>query len=78
MWFARRRKPRKCPSCGHKPFGSILWGMPGMGEKMRADVEAGRVVIGGCLIGPDDPDWQCAKCGTAMWSDGRVSRPGRR
>jgi len=30
-------------------------------------VDEGRVVLGGCCIGVDDPDWCCSECGLMMY-----------
>jgi hypothetical protein len=26
--------------------------------------ERGEVILGGCLVGPDNPNWGCKRCGT--------------
>ncbi len=67
------RKPRKCPSCGHAPFASILRGLPHYSDDLERDLEAGRVVLGGCSVSLDDPAWACSACGMEMWSDGRMA-----
>ncbi len=40
-----------------------MYGMPGFSDELERDLELGKVVLGGCLIGENDPDWQCADCG---------------
>lgn len=47
---------RKCPVCG-APGVRIVYGMPG-GELFEA-ANRGEVVLGGCVIGGDDPDFAC-------------------
>ncbi len=32
-------------------------------EELFADVNAGRVVLGGCLVTDDDPSHRCNQCG---------------
>jgi len=61
------RKPRKCPSCGHTPVASILYGMPGISDELFEKVERGEVIFGGCVIEPDQPTWQCSKCGAEFY-----------
>ncbi len=51
----RTRKPRKCPQCEHTPVGEILWGMPHMDSKLEELMDAGKVIIGGCCLGGEDP-----------------------
>ena len=34
-----------------------------MSEKLQADLDSGRVVLGGCVIGPDfEPNRHCNEC----------------
>ena len=62
-----KRKPRKCPKCGHSPVGKILWGMPRMDSKLKELIDTGKVIIGGCCLGGDDPTWECSKCHQQIW-----------
>jgi DNA-directed RNA polymerase subunit RPC12/RpoP len=62
----RNRKPRKCSNCGSKRIANILYGMPGFSDELQRDIELGKIILGGCLIGEDDPDWQCADCGRSF------------
>lgn len=62
-----RRKPRKCPACGHAPLATILYGMPMFNEKLEQDIEAGKIVIGGCCVSMDDPVWECSQCGLQIY-----------
>jgi ADP-ribosyl-[dinitrogen reductase] hydrolase len=57
-----RTKPRKCPACGSSRVASILWGMPAYSDKLQEDMDAGRIVLGGCCVTDDDPVWKCADC----------------
>jgi rubredoxin len=61
------RKPRKCPNCGDSPVAYILYGMPAYDEKMQKELDAGRLALGGCCIGMDDPAWKCSGCGLEMY-----------
>lgn len=56
-WVAQR-----CPACGSAEVASILYGLPMYDEELRADLDAGRVVLGGCCVGGDDPVWLCRAC----------------
>ena len=67
--YRSETKPRKCPKCGTNRIASYLYGMPDMNEKMERNIDAGRVVIGGCCIGDDDPRWQCVECGANIYSE---------
>lgn len=69
----RARKPRKCPACGFAPVGEILYGFPYYDEQMQADVDAGKVIIGGCEMPVHKdgewsaPWWQCSQCGCDIY-----------
>ena len=61
---------RVCPRCGREDSVPLIWGLPGF-ELMQAS-ERGLVVLGGCMIPGDNPDFACRACGLE-W--GRESDP---
>ncbi len=63
----RVRRPGKCPSCGFKPMGVILYGMPIPTEQYYRDVESGKLIVGGCSLTDDDPKWECRNCGQQIF-----------
>ncbi len=65
--FRAVRKPRKCPKCGSACIASYLYGMPAVDEKLERELDAGRIVLGGCCVSEDDPQWQCADCGQDIY-----------
>jgi len=56
-----KNKPRKCIFCGSKRIATYVYGYPSY--EIMKDVEAGKIAIGGCCVGDDDPIWQCTDCG---------------
>jgi hypothetical protein len=54
-----------CPRCGSviDPL-PVVYGYPT--EDTFAEAEAGRVRLGGCLIGPEAPDYRCPICDAAL------------
>jgi len=54
--------PKKCPKCGSDSIAEILYGLPAYDEQMERDLEAGKIVLGGCCIFDDSPRWHCNKC----------------
>lgn len=60
------RQPEKCPACDERKIAEILYGMPAYSAELQADLDAGRIVLGGCCIGNDDPAWQCTACGAEI------------
>lgn len=61
------RKPRKCPSCGSGRIARIFYGLPDFSPELRADLDAGRIALGGCCISDDDPKWQCLECESGIY-----------
>jgi len=61
-----------CPRCGSSEADvvPIVYGLPG--EGLLAGSVAGEVRLGGCCVGPRDPEFHCKACG----NDWRVSEPG--
>lgn len=66
----RRRVGRRCPKCGAN-LTKITYGYP---TNDMFDAHArGELIIGGCVVQPDSPEFACTECG---WSGNR--RSGRR
>jgi len=57
-----KKKPDKCPECGSWRIAGILHGEPAY-HSIERDLEAGRIVLGGCVITDNDPTWQCVGWG---------------
>lgn len=53
----------KCPECDSKNIAGIFWGMPVFDEKLEHDLDAGLIVLGGCCVTGEDPEWHCNDCG---------------
>ena len=51
-----------CPKCESTKIGRYLYGMPEMDEKLEQDVKNGEIIIGGCSVTIEDPEWHCNDC----------------
>ena len=51
----------ECPKCESERVAPILYGFPSEGVKFDA-VEKGEVVLGGCCVTDNDPEWACLGC----------------
>jgi len=60
-----------CPECGAEGV-PIVYGMPGL--DLFEDEEAGRVVLGGCIIEEENPNWSCKGPIQHRWVDKRSSK----
>lgn len=56
------RKPRKCRNCNNTTVVKISYGNPT--EWVMQMAEEGKLVLGGCIILENSPDWQCVQCKT--------------
>ena len=52
-----------CPRCGSRKTARILYGEPAPSPTLDDDMAAGRVVLGGCVVGEDGPEYRCGTCG---------------
>lgn len=57
-----KRKPETCPKCGAAEVVPIVYGTESPSGKTIADIYAGRVAVGGCIVTDDDPKWRCFAC----------------
>jgi len=44
----------------------VLYGYPAWSRRLEGALEAGRVVLGGCLMPPDPERWRCMACGARI------------
>lgn len=58
-----KRKPHKCMKCGGNVV-SILYGEPSS-EGMKL-IDSQKMVMGGCLISKNNPEWACVDCETTF------------
>ena len=63
----------KCPECKSSNVAKILWGLPANFDELKPDLDAGKIVLGGCIVSGCDPTHSCNKCGHS-W---RKSRSGK-
>ncbi len=59
-----------CPRCGSPGVAGILYGYPAFDDHLLAELEAGRLALGGCLVWQGQPDSSCNACGLEFRSDG--------
>lgn len=62
-------KPDSCPVCSSKRIADILYGLPAF-SIIEEELKRGELTIGGCLIHPGNPEWQCADCGLRFKAPG--------
>ncbi len=52
----------KCPFCGSESIAEILYGMPAFSEELDRELEQKKIILGGCIISEDSPEFHCNKC----------------
>lgn len=65
-WIKQRNETKKiyCPRCDSVSNAKILYGLPDFtDEELKADLDSGRYVLGGCVTEGDDPTRECHDCG---------------
>lgn len=62
------REPRSCPACEDDTLRPIIYGLVTGGE-LHEKADRGEVVLGGCQVGQDAPDWECGTCGRHYQAD---------
>lgn len=51
-----------CPKCNSENIAKILWGMPRFTNELKQNIKNKKIVLGGCIINGDDPEFQCMDC----------------
>lgn len=67
---ADRSPTLTCPHCGSTDVARIQYGLPALSDDLEADLAAGRVVLGGCLMESGGVDHACNACGVEFWENG--------
>lgn len=62
-----------CPRCGSSGVVEIVYGLPG-GEAVAAE-QRDEIVLGGCLVGDESPDYVCRACDEPLpWARSAATR----
>jgi hypothetical protein len=59
MAAVENEKPPKCVACGATTV-PIVYGEPP--RQLGEQAARGEIILGGCVIGEDDPEWGCVEC----------------
>ena len=73
MLMAARLTRRTCPDCGSTEVVPIAYGIAT--DESLEEERQGKIVLGGCLMSPDNPAWCCKACGH-RWGEGGLPRIG--
>ena len=59
---------KNCPNCDSPRIAKIQYGHPIYDDKMGKDISEEKIVLGGCCVTDDDPDYQCVECRVLIYS----------
>jgi hypothetical protein len=62
------KKIKNCPNCDSPRIAKIVYGYPNYDDKMAEDISEEEIVLGGCCVTEDDPDFQCIECQALIYS----------
>lgn len=52
----------QCPQCKSTSIAEILWGFPPISDFLQEEIKKKNIVLGGCIITDNDPQWECNSC----------------
>lgn len=56
-------EPNACPSCGSTDVAKYLYGYVALDDELEQQLEEGKIILGGCAISDDAPEYCCNVCG---------------
>ena len=63
------KQPKSCPNCNSPRLAKILYGLPKLSEDLESELKEGKVVLGGCCVSDQDPDYKCMDCNALIFRD---------
>jgi hypothetical protein len=55
-------RPTECPQCRSNRVAEILYGVPHYSEGLQAEMDSGRVCLGGSWAWDESQQWRCLSC----------------
>jgi hypothetical protein len=55
-------RPTDCPQCRSPRVAKILYGLPADIKALQADLDSGKLCLGGCFFSEESPQWRCVAC----------------
>ena len=52
----------QCPQCKSTSIAEIFWGFSSDSDFLQDEIKKKKIVLGGCLITDNDPQWECNSC----------------
>ncbi len=58
----RPARPADCPKCHSKEVAEILYGVPHYSDALQAELNSGRICLGGSWSWDESHQWRCLSC----------------
>ena len=52
----------KCIQCNGTSVAEIIYGLCEITNELEQAINKKQIILGGCLIGNNDPKWECTDC----------------
>jgi len=52
----------KCIQCNSTSVAEIIYGLCEITNELEQAINKKQIILGGCLIGNNDPKWECTDC----------------
>ncbi len=59
----------ECNKCGSNNIALICYGLPEFSDDLQKKIDKGEIVLGGCCISDNDPQWRCNICGNDIYEE---------
>ena len=53
----------KCTLCNSTSVAELIYGLYDVDDELEQAIKKKEIILGGCLIGNNDPKWCCNECG---------------
>ena len=76
--YMEEESKERCPNCGSTNTAKIIWGLPDFTEELQKRIDAGELVLGGCI--PGRGDYECNECrmrfqtAKPLWNKKEINR----
>jgi hypothetical protein len=55
-------RPAECPQCHSERVAEIVYGVPHYSKAFQAELDSGRICLGGSWSWDESPQWRCLSC----------------
>lgn len=60
-------EPNACSYCGSTNVAKYLYGYIALDDELEQQLDEGKIILAGCAISEDAPEYYCNDCGMEWW-----------